>query len=100
VESRIKAGDSYAALVYEAMGHNIAKNIGKLAVVARGELDAIIITGGVAHSDVMVGFINERVSFLAPVVVYPGENEMESLALGILRVLRGQEEARTFVRVG
>lgn len=98
VESRIKSGDSYAALVYEAMGHNIAKNIGKLAVVARGRLDAIIVTGGVANSAMMVGFIKERVSFLAPVVVYPGENEMESLALGVSRVLRGEEKAKAFTR--
>lgn len=98
VEERIRSGDSYAALVYEAMGHNIAKNIGKLAVVARGELDAILITGGVARSSMMTGFIKERVSFLAPVVVYPGENEMESLALGVLRVLRGEEKAAEFSR--
>lgn len=98
VEERIAGGDQRAALVYEAMGHNIAKNIGKLAVVVHGNIDAIIITGGIANSKMMVGFIKERVSFLAPVVVYPGENEIESLAFGVLRVLRGEEMAWEFTR--
>lgn len=98
VEELIRSGDAYAALVYEAMGHNIAKNIGKLSVVTKGKLDAIIITGGVANSRMMIGFIRERVSFLAPVVVYPGENELESLAFGVLRVLRGEEVPKVFTR--
>ena len=84
IERRIHEGDGKAALVYEAMAHNLAKNIGKLAVVTRGRLDAILLTGGVARSRI------------APVHVLPGENEMESLALGVLRVLRGEEEAHTF----
>lgn len=98
VERRIQGGDEKAALVYEAMAHNVAKNIGKLAVVVRGKLDAIILTGGMANSAMLTGWITERVSFLAPVVLIPGENEMEALAHGCLRVLRGQEEAREFVR--
>jgi butyrate kinase len=98
VEERIKSGDKYAALVYEAMGHNIAKNIGKLSVVVKGKVDAIILTGGIANSAMMVEFIKKRVSFIGKVVVYPGENELESLALGILRVLRGEEEPHTFIR--
>ena len=85
-----------AALVYEAMAHNLAKNIGKLAVVTRGRLDAILLTGGVARSRMLTDWVAERASFLAPVHVLPGENEMESLALGVLRVLRGEEEAHTF----
>ncbi|MFR0874455.1 MAG: hypothetical protein ACLSHC_07475 [Bilophila wadsworthia] len=76
--------------------HNLAKNIGKLAVVTRGRLDAILLTGGVARSRMLTDWVAERVSFLAPVHVLPGENEMESLALGVLRVLRGEEEAHTF----
>ena len=91
IERRIHEGDGKAALVYEAMAHNLAKNIGKLAVVTRGRL-----TGGVARSRMLTDWVAERVSFLAPVHVLPGENEMESLALGVLRVLRGEEEAHTF----
>ena len=89
-------GDERAALVLEAMCHNVAKNVGKLAVVVRGKLDHIIITGGLAHSPTFNGWISERVEFLAPVTVIPGENEMSSLALGALRVLRGEEEAKFY----
>lgn len=89
-------GDERAALVLEAMCHNVAKNIGKLAVVVRGRLDYIVITGGLAHSPTFTGWIRERVEFLAPVSVIPGENEMNSLALGALRVLRGEETAREY----
>ena len=96
IEARIEAGDAEAALVYEAMAHNVAKNIGKLAVVTRGRLDAILLTGGLAHSRRLTDWIADRVRFLAPVHVLPGENEMEALALGGLRVLRGQEQAREY----
>jgi len=89
-------GDQRAALVLEAMCHNVAKNVAKLAVVVRGRVDHIIITGGLAYSKVFTGWISERVEFLAPVSVLPGENEMESLALGALRVLRGEEMAREY----
>lgn len=89
-------GDQRAALVLEAMCHNVAKNIGKLAVVVRGRLDSIVITGGLAHSSTFIKWIRERVEFLAPLTVIPGENEMNSLALGALRVLRGEEAARIY----
>ena len=89
-------GDARAALVLEAMCHNVAKNVAKLAVVVRGRVDHILITGGLAYSKVFTDWITERVEFLAPVTVYPGENEMESLALGALRVLRGEESAREY----
>lgn len=89
-------GDAQAALVLEAMCHNVAKNIGKLAVVVKGKVEDVIITGGLAHSKVFTDWITERVSFIAPVTVIPGENEMESLALGALRVLRGEEKAREY----
>lgn len=75
VERRIADGDEHAALVYEAMAHNIAKHVGALATVVRGEVDAILITGGVAHSRMITDWITQRVSFIAPVHVYAGENE-------------------------
>jgi butyrate kinase len=96
VEEKINAGDDYARLILEAMAHNVAKNIGKLAVVVRGKVAGIVLTGGIAHSKMITGWITERVSFIAPVTILPGENEMESLALGTLRVLRGDEQAHTF----
>ena len=89
-------GDARAALVLEAMCLNVAKNVAKLTVVVSGKVEDIIITGGLAHSKVFTDWITERVSFLAPVTVIPGENEMDSLALGALRVLRGEEKAREY----
>lgn len=98
VEARIAAGDEQAKLVYEAMGLNVAKNIAKCAPYVKGAVDAILLTGGIAYSKYLTEYIRERVSFIAPVVVYPGEDEMKSLALGALRVLRGEETARTYTK--
>lgn len=96
IEKRMNNGDERARLIYEAMTLNIAKHIAAEAAVTCGQIDAIILTGGIAYSDTFTGMISERVRFIAPVVIYPGENEMESLALGGLRVLRGQEDAKEF----
>jgi butyrate kinase len=97
VERRIAEGDAHARLIYEAMAYGVAKSIGALATVVRGKVDVIILTGGVANSRLLTGWIAERVSFIAPVEVIPGENEMEALAFGVLRVLRGGEKAHGFV---
>lgn len=99
VEKRIAAGDVYAEQVYEAMALGIAKSVAAEAAVVSGEVEAVILTGGIAYSEMLTSWIRGRVKFIAPVVVYPGENEMESLALGGLRVLRGEEKAHTFHRV-
>lgn len=96
VETMIHEGNEEASLILEAMAHNVAKNIGKLAVVVRGEVDGIVLTGGIARSRMITDWIIERVSFIAPVTVLAGENEMESLALGTLRVLRGEEQPNIF----
>lgn len=98
IEKKIADGDERAALIYEAMAHNVAKNIGKLSVVVSGKVNAIILTGGIAYSKMITDWIEERVKFIAPVEVIAGENEMESLAFGALRVLRGEEIARKFVK--
>lgn len=95
-ERRIAAGDAYAAHVYEAMAYQAAKGIGELATVLRGGPEAIILTGAIAHSRLFTRMIADRVRFIAPVEVIPGENEMEALALGVLRVLRGEEGCREF----
>lgn len=96
IEKMIEKGDSRARKLYEAQAYQIAKGIGELAPTLKGDIDKIIITGGVAYSDMLTGWITEYVNFIAPVVVLPGENELESLAAGALRILNGEEEAEAF----
>ena len=96
VEKRIKGGDEQAKLVYEAMAYQIAKNIGELATVVNGKVDVIVLTGGIAYSKMLTCWVSERVKSIAPVEIVAGENELESLALGALRVYRGEEEAQEF----
>lgn len=97
LEEKIHNGDEEAKLIYEAMALNVAKNIAELFPVVSGKVEAILLTGGIACSDYFTQMVKERIAYLAPIVIYPGENEMESLAFGGLRVLRGQEEAHEFV---
>lgn len=96
VEAMIEDGNKEAALVYEAMAYQVAKHIGMYATVLKGEVDAIILTGGIAYSAKMVDWIKERVAFIADVVVSPGEDEMRALAEGGLRVLTGEEVAKEY----
>ncbi len=96
VQRRIKSGDAYAKLIYQAMAYQISKEIGAGATVLRGEVDAIVLTGGLVYDGEFVNWIKESVEFIAPVKVYPGEFEMTALAQGVLRVLRGQEEAKIY----
>ncbi len=94
VERRIhEEQDEKAREVYEAMAYQIAKEIGAMATVLRGQVDAIVLTGGLAHSEMLCGWIAERVSYISRLIRYPGELEMEAMAEGALRVLRGEEEA-------
>ena len=96
IEKMIKDGDQHADLVFQAQAYQIAKGIGLLSIVLKGKCDAIILTGGVARSQMLTDRIKEYVSFIAPVAVLPGENEMEALALGGLRLLSGEETARQY----
>lgn len=96
VERRIESGDEGARQVYEAMAYQIAKEIGAMATVLEGRVDALVVTGGVAHSELLVGWIRARVDWIAPVLVYAGEDEMLALAQGALRVLRGEESAKEY----
>jgi butyrate kinase len=96
VESRMQAGDKDAALVFEAMIATVSKQVGACAAVLRGAIDGIILTGGLAHSKPFVEGIRGRVAFLGRVFVFPGENEMVALAAAALRVLRGEDEAKTY----
>ena len=94
VEKLVMEGDAHAKLIYDAMILNIAKNIAKLSVDVYGKVDYIVLTGGIAFSKYVTEGIKERVGFIAPVEVIPGEKEMDSLAFGALRVLDGTETAR------
>ncbi len=96
VEKRITQGDKQAGLIYEAMAYQIAKEIGLMATVLKGQVEAIVLTGGLAHSEMLVGWIKERVQWIAPLLVYPGQDEMLAMAQGVLRVLQGEEEAREY----
>lgn len=96
VYDSIDRGDVEARLVLDAMVLQIVKWIGAMTAVLEGRPDAIILTGGMAHSERIVAEITGCVSALAPVQVFPGSLEMEALAEGVFRVLRGEEDALTY----
>ncbi len=96
VEKKIDEGNEYAKLIYNAMIYQIAKEIGKQAAVLKGDVNAIVLTGGLAYSKRLVEGIKGYVSFIAPILVFPGEHEMEAIAKGILRVYRGEEMAKEY----
>jgi butyrate kinase len=95
VEKRIADGDDRARAVYQAMAYQIAKEIGAMATVLSGRIDAIVLTGGLARSGLLVDWIVERVVFIAPVKVIETE-EMSALAAGALRVLHGETQASQY----
>lgn len=99
VKRKISAGDEYAKLVYDATIYQVAKNIGAYAAVLCGDIDAILLTGGIARDEQMVSQLKKRVGFIAPIAVYPGEFELEALASGALRVLRGEERAKEYTGI-
>ncbi len=92
IEQRITAGDKHAETVLNAMIYHVAKNICALGAVFCGKVDAILLTGGLARSQYVISRLRQRIEFLAPTYCFPGEDEMEALALNALAVLRGQRE--------
>jgi len=96
VRQRAEAGEARARLVLDAMAYNVAKEIGAMAAVLAGRVDAILLTGGVIHGAITRDYIRERVAFIAPVHAYPGEDEMGALAASGLRVLRGDVEPKIY----
>lgn len=96
VEKRISQGDASAREILQAMAYQIAKEIGAMATVLQGNVNAIVLTGGVAHSTMLTSWITERVRFIAPVIVYAGEDEMLSLAEAALRILRNEEQIKEY----
>ncbi len=97
IEEMISQGNEHAKLIYEAQAYQIAKGIGELSPTIDGKIDSIILTGGIAYSEMLTGMIKKRVEFIAPVLIMPGENELESLAFGTLRILRGEEGISEYV---
>lgn len=93
---RIEGGDKKAQLVLDAMIYQIAKGIGGLAPVLYGKVDAIILTGGIAYNDYVISRLTERIKFIAPVAVYPGEDELTALAMNALYAMRGDLPIKTY----
>lgn len=96
VEKRMMAGDEEAKKVYEAMAYQVAKEVGSMYAVLKGEVDGILITGGVAHSKWFVNKISEHVYKMAPIHTYPGEDEMRALVSNGLRVIKGEAEVKVY----
>ncbi len=96
VRERIASGDRDAERTYRAMAWQIAKEIGAAAAAIGDTPHAVVVTGGLAHDEMLVEWIRERVEWIAPFIVYPGEDEMSALAEGALRVLRGEERAKEY----
>jgi butyrate kinase len=97
IEHRAHEGDEYAALIQDAFTYQVAKEIGAMATVMKGEVDAILLTGGIAYGKPVVNKIRQRVEFIAPVYVYPGEDEMKALAMNGYMVLKGEVEAKEYL---
>lgn len=96
VEAAVKKGDAKAEVIYRAMAYQVAKDIGAMAAVLSGDVDGVVLTGGLAHSEMLTGWVEQRVKFVAPVFIFPGEDEMEAMAEGALRILRGEETPRPY----
>lgn len=96
VLKKIEQGDKYAELIFEAMCYQIAKEIGAMAIVLKGEVEAIILTGGMSFNEILVNKIKDRVEWIAPVTVYPGEEEMKALAEAVIRVQKGEEKVKIY----
>ena len=99
IEADANGGCKKNQLLVSAMAYNIAKSIGSLATVTRGKVDVIILTGGIARAKNFIAEITERVSFIAPVEVAPGEYELEALAAGCLRIIKGEERVRRLIDI-
>lgn len=96
VQEMVENGNEKAELVYKAMAYQVAKEIGSCAASLKGDVDGIIMTGGIAYDKEFIKWVTDRVEFIGKTFVYPGEDEMIALAQGGLRVLRGEEEAKEY----
>lgn len=97
VEKRINSGDEKANLIFESFAYNVVKEIGAMYAVLGGDIDGIILTGGIIYSEIFKSLILKRIKKMARIFIYPGEMEMEALAGGALRILSGQEKAKQYI---
>ncbi len=93
-------GDEKAAFYLEAMAYQVSKSIGEMATVLKGKIDGILITGGIAYDRKLMAMIRERVEFMAPVSIYPGQDELKALAMNALMVARGEIKAIVYDKTG
>ncbi|ADU29995.1 butyrate kinase [Evansella cellulosilytica] len=96
IEKRIEDGDKEAELIFDAMAYQVAKEIGAASVVLEGKVDAIVLTGGLAYGERFVKNITRRIEWISNVIIKPGENELQALAEGALRVLQNKEDAKEY----
>ncbi|MGM0746789.1 MAG: butyrate kinase [Bacillota bacterium] len=96
VENMVQSGDEKARLIYDAMAYQVAKEIGAASAVLKGEVEVIVLTGGLAYGKSFVSSIRSYIDWISDVLVYPGENELQSLAQGALRVLLGEEQSKRY----
>lgn len=96
IEKRIGEGDQKAAEVYEAMAYQVAKEVGACTTVLEGEIDAIALTGSLVYSRILLDSLLKKISFIAPVLLNPGENEMEALADAAMRYFNNEEELSVY----
>ena len=96
LDNRAATGDSEAAKALELMSFTIVKSIGQMAAVLRGEVDAVILTGGIAYCSRVTDYITRYCRFIAPIEIFPGENELQALAHNALRVLQNQTVAKIY----
>lgn len=99
VVKRIEQGDRYAKLIYDAMIYQIAKYVGAMAVALEGQIDGIVLTGGISFDPYLTGELGKKLKWIAPVTVMAGEFEMEALASGAIRVLSGQEQPKEYTGI-
>ncbi len=96
VEKRAREGDFSAQFIQEALGYQVAKLIGEMAVVLDGRVDAILVTGGMAHNKDLTGYLQRKTSFIADLHVFAGEDELAALAMNVLMVARGEQQAKVY----
>ena len=96
IEKRIQDGDEHAKLIMEAMAYQVSKCIGEMFAVLKGEVDGILITGQLAHSNFVVEYILEHVEKFAPTFIYPGDNEIKAMAANAIRVIKGEMEMQEY----
>lgn len=96
IELRAKDGDPKAILIQNAMSYQVGKEIGAMAAVLKGKVDAVILTGGIAHNPMLVSYVRDMVAYITPVVIYPGEDEMRALAMNVLMVLTGKMQIKEY----